>query len=388
MTIAPTSHPAELITGTSRLAALVRTLREQPAIAVDLESNGLHRYPEHICLVQLATESQCYILDPLAIGDMTALGELLRDPAVEKIFHSADYDIRSLDRDWGFRVVGLYDTSIAAHFTGIDHLGLGTVLEMALGIKLEKDRRLQRADWTMRPLSARALDYAAADVAYLIALRRRLGEALDAEGRTAWAAEECARLARIQYTPPDGPEDAVFSAKGARALRGPELAVLRQLLLLRDKEARRRNRPPYQVLSTDSLIALSSNPDADLTEVPGITRLVIARLGPALREALRAGKAAPPLNRPLRETTPLPRPTATEILRLQQLKVWRTAEAEFLKLDASLIWPMVSLERLARAPDAFDRELGAPEVRQWQHQHFADSLRAVLEQAETTPAPS
>ena len=386
LTNPPTSHPAELVTSTSRLVALARSLRKQPAVAFDLESNGLHRYPEHICLVQLATESESYILDPLAIGDMAALGELLQDANVEKIFHSADYDLRSLDRDWGFRVASLYDTSIAAHFTGIDHLGLATVLELALGIKVEKDRRLQRADWTMRPLSARALDYAAADVAYLIPLRRRLAQALDAEGRTEWAEEECARLARIEYSPPDSPEDAVFSMKGARALHGRELAVLRELLLLRDQEARRRNRPPYQVLSNDTLLALASNPDADLAEVPGVTRLVIARLGPAIRAALRKGKAAPPVDRPPREAPFQPRPTAAETQRLQQLKTWRTAEAEFLKLDAALIWPMASLERLAREPASIQRERDAPEVRVWQRRRFADSLRAMLEQPLTAPA--
>lgn len=365
----------------------MRSLHQQPAVAVDLESNGLHRYPEHICLVQIATESQGYILDPLAIGDMASLGELLQDGTVEKIFHSADYDLRSLDRDWGFHVAGLYDTSIAAHFTGLDHLGLATVLELALGVKLEKDRRLQRADWTMRPLSPRALDYAAADVAYLIPLRRRLTEALDAEGRTEWVAEECARLARIEYSPPDSPEDAVFSMKGARALHGRERAVLRELLLLRDQEARRRNRPPYQVLSSDALLALASNPDADLAQVPGVTRLVLARLGPAIRAALRQGIAAPPLERPPREAPFQPRPTAAETQRLQQLKSWRTAEAEFLKLDAALIWPMPSLERLARDPTSIERECAASEVRDWQRRRFADSLRATLEQPLTAPAP-
>ena len=85
---------------------------KQPRVALDLESNSFHRYPERVCLVQLAIANDVYLIDPLAIEDLSALGRLLSAPSVEKIFHAADYDIRSLDRDWNFRVSPLFDTGI------------------------------------------------------------------------------------------------------------------------------------------------------------------------------------------------------------------------------------------------------------------------------------
>ena len=97
---------------------------------------------------------------------------------VEKVFHSADYDVRSLDREWGFRIRGLFDTSIAAAFVGATRLGLGAVLEEFLKETVNKSRKLQRADWSLRPLSGEALDYAAADV-------RTSLEASRSPGRTA-----------------------------------------------------------------------------------------------------------------------------------------------------------------------------------------------------------
>ena len=161
----------ELILDQPRFLRVVDTLRKQPRIAFDLESNGFFRYPERVCLIQIAIPvGQVFLIDPLALDDMTPLGDVLSNERVEIVLHSGDHDIRSLDRDWGFRVASLFDTSIAAAFTGMERLGLATVLESSLGVSVTKDKKLQRSDWTLRPLKPKALNYAVDDVRHLLEL--------------------------------------------------------------------------------------------------------------------------------------------------------------------------------------------------------------------------
>ena len=143
----------------------------EPRIGFDLESNGFFRYPERICLIQLSTSKRIYLLDPLAIDDMSPLGEVLVNPGVETVLHSGDHDIRSLDRDWGFHVGNLFDTSIAAAFVGSERLGLASTLQDFMGVTILKEKNIQRSDWSIRPLSDGALVYAAADVQHLFGLR-------------------------------------------------------------------------------------------------------------------------------------------------------------------------------------------------------------------------
>ena len=181
---------------------------------MDLESNGFHRYPERVCLIQLAVADEIFLIDPLVIEDMAPLGVLLSAPSVVKIFHSADYDIRSLDRDWGFRVSPLFDTSSGAAFIGHTRLGLAALIKDWFDVEIPKTKSLQRADWTIRPLSAELREYAATDVIYLARLADLLNDRLRALGRTAWVREECERLANVRYVAPDT-KSAFLSVKGS-----------------------------------------------------------------------------------------------------------------------------------------------------------------------------
>ena len=173
MSPGPPQRP-ELITDAPGLVRVVEALLKEGCIALDTESDGFHRYPEKICLVQLASRDRVYIVDPLTIGDMMPLERLLADRRVEKVIHSAENDLRIVDRHWGYRIFNLYDTSVGAHFLGMERLGLGAIAEEFLGVQLDKSKKLQRADWSLRPLSDTAIDYAAADVAHLVALRDAL----------------------------------------------------------------------------------------------------------------------------------------------------------------------------------------------------------------------
>ncbi len=366
----------ELVTGAASLEAAARAMLGEPAIALDTESNSFYRYPEQLCLVQVATSRQVYLVDPLAVGDIAPLGRVLADAAVQKVIHGADYDVISLDRHAGLRVRNLYDTGVAARFVGLEQVGLAALAQALLGVTLNKSKRLQRADWGRRPLAPELQEYAAADVRYLLALRDLLDERLQALGRGAWVAEECARLEEMRYNAPDVPL-AFLAAKGSRELDGRGLAVLRALFAFREEEARRQERPPFYILSEAALVQLAANPQADLGEVPGLGEGGLKRYGRAIERALREGLAAPPVRRPA-STHPWARPTPEQVERLRRLKEWRSARGAELGLDPALLWPMASLERLARAPETLAAEFSAPEVRRWQRERFGEQLRQWL----------
>lgn len=355
--------------------AAVRELRTAAWLGLDTEADSRHHYPEKVCLIQIASPDATYVVDPLAGFEMDGLGELLADDSIEKILHGADFDLRGMNRDWGWAAQPVFDTNIAARFVGQERLGLAALLEDLLNVVIPKETRLQRADWSKRPLSEAALAYAAADVAHLGELRDTLAAKVAAAGRTEWVREECERMADTRYVAPD-PETAFMSVKGAGALEGRALAVFRELHAVREAEALRLDRPPFYVLPTDAMVALSRKPETELEQVPGLHPTHIRRLGNRIKRAVSRGVKSEPV---LRSGGPArPRPTGQQMNRLARLKKWRSQQAEPLKLDPSLLWPMRSLDRLSREPDTFDEELTAGEVRRWQVAEFADAVRQVL----------
>ena len=354
---------------------------KEPIVGFDLESNGFFRYPERICLIQLFASQRIYLIDPLAIDDMSPLGKVLAKSSVETVLHSGDHDIRSLDRDWGFRVGNLFDTSIAAAFVGSERLGLASTLQDFMGLTIPKAKNIQRSDWSVRPLSDAALSYAAGDVRHLFALRDTLVERLRALNRLHWVREECDRLAEIRYNPPD-PELAVFSVKGSRDLDGRGLAILKALMQYRERHALRLGRPHFRVIPDAALLSLAAEPKADLYKVRGLGMFGRGRLARGIRDAIKRGKAAEPLRRPRqprgRRLSRADRKAANE--RLDRLKAWRAEHGKRLSLVPSLLWPTASLQRLASFPDDPETEPEAPEIRQWQREEFEDSLRRLLAQ--------
>ena len=373
---------AELVSDGARLAEVARAASGQAAMGLDLEGDGMHRYPAKVCLVQVSVFGAIYLIDPLSGIDMAPLGDVLADPAVEKIVHSADHDLRCLDRDWGFHVRGLFDTAIAAAFLGHSRMGLATVLSETLGIEIPKSRRLQKSDWSVRPLGEDALRYAASDVAHLLDLRKEMGTRLAELGRAGWVAEECERLSRVRHTPPD-PETAFLSIKGSHALDPAGLAVLRELADLRERHALRRGRPPFWVMSNEAMVTLAADPGADPGPIKGIGAFGGGSPARDLGEALRRGIEAPPYVRPRPERRPRPRGEARRLeevyrKRLDALKAWRKERAAGLCVEPSLVWPIASMERIAREPESAAAEMEGSDVRRWQAGEFGPSLAAAV----------
>ena len=354
-------------------------ISREPRLGFDLESNGFFRYPERICLIQLFASGRVYLIDPLAIDDMSPLGEVLANSSVETVLHSGDHDIRSLDRDWGFRVGNLFDTSIAAAFVGSERLGLASTLQEFLQVTIPKDKKIQRSDWSVRPLSEAALSYAAGDVLHLFGLREKLVARLRALDRIHWVREESDRLAEIRYDPPD-PELAVFAVKGSRDLDGRGLAILKSLMEFRERHALRLGRPHFRVIPDAALLSLAAEPKSDLRDVRGLGMFARGRLAAGVRDAIKRGRAAEPLQRPRpprgRRLSRAERAKVSQ--RLDKLKAWRAEHAKRLSLAVGLLWPMASLQRIATLPDDLDSELEASEIRRWQREEFENSLRQLV----------
>ena len=149
--------------------------------------------------------------------------------------------------------------------------------------------------------------------------------------------------------------------------------MLKALALFREKEALRLERPPFRILPDVALAFLAANPKARLEEVPGLGPHAISRWGHGLRGALQEGIGSPPVYLPKGTRQIL---TAQEQARLKALKEWRMEQAQPLGLDPPLLWPTISLERLAGAPDTLEAEISSPDVRAWQQRHIAPSLQA------------
>ena len=125
----PASDPVQLIETAGDLAALVERLRAEPLIAMDTEAASFHRYQDRVYLLQLSSRRETAVVDPLATGTLHPVGELLADPAIEIIFHDADYDLRLLDREYSFRAETLFDTRVAAQLLNEPGIGLAALLE-------------------------------------------------------------------------------------------------------------------------------------------------------------------------------------------------------------------------------------------------------------------
>ncbi len=288
MTVPDRSEPPVLVADAGALARLAEALHREPVVAVDTESNSFHAYRERVCLIQLSTPEADYVVDPLAT-DVRPLGEVLCDGR-ETVLHGADYDVRCLRREYGWRLPRLFDTMAAARRLGRSALGYSALVEAQFGVRLSKAH--QRSDWGRRPLAPEQLAYASLDTRFLLPLHALLSTELAERGAAEEARREFDRIAAAE------PRERVFDPEGWRRLRGareldPEArAALRALWIAREDRARASDRPPFKVLAEQTLIELARRRPRsaeELARVPGITPSVLRRLGDAILGAIAAG---------------------------------------------------------------------------------------------------
>lgn len=265
--------PVVLIENQNQLSSLIEHLARTAHISVDTESNSFYAYYNRICLIQVSTEEEDYIIDPLALNDIEELGRIFLDPGIEKIFHAAPNDVAGLRRDFKFRVQNIFDTAIAAKVLGYRQLGLARILFEHFGVSLNK--KWQRHDWGRRPLRNEQLEYARYDTHFLIPLRHRLAAELEEKQLREAAREAFEKTCNQQFQEkPFHPGD-FLHIYGAQSLDVAGKRVLQALYLFRENEARRRDRAPFRILTNETLLRLAhQRPKSiqDFSKIKGIPR--------------------------------------------------------------------------------------------------------------------
>jgi ribonuclease D len=284
----PRPAPPTFVADRGGVASLAERLRAEPVVAVDTESNSFHAYKERICLIQISTRAEDFIVDPFAV-DVAPLGAVLCDGR-ETVFHGADYDVRCMKREYGWALPRLFDTMAAARRLGRAGLGLSALVESHFGVRLSKAN--QRSDWGRRPLTREQIAYAALDTHFLLPLRDLLAGELEASGKLDEAHREFDRIASVE------PRERVFDPeawrrlKGARELDPAGRKVLAALWVSREEAARSSDRPPFKVLAEATMVDIARRRPRsaeELERMPGVTPSVMRRLGVAILEALATG---------------------------------------------------------------------------------------------------
>lgn len=370
-----------LIETIPELERLAERLAGEQLIAADTEAAGYHRYDDSLCLVQISTRDETWLLDTLALGSLNPIAELFADPGIEILFHDADFDLRLLDRDFGVYLRGLFDTKIAARFTGARSFGLASMLEDELGLKLQK--KYQRADWAQRPLPEEMREYAAMDTRYLPQLRDILKERLVEMGRLEWAEEEFRIQEQTGWEPPEDEDMAFLRLKNTRDLGPRSLAALREVYQWREDVARKRDVASFRVLNNDTLVAVAREMPRGMDELEKVGRLSRGnadRWGEELLAGLDRARSLPEDDLPERPRPTRGPPRDPEVEeRADRLKRVRDAAADRLELERGFLMPRWQLEEIARIQPGSAEELAAiGSVRQWQIEALGSGLLDAL----------
>ena len=370
------SLPAPVWVDTSSaLERLAEVLSRQARIAVDTEANSLHAYREQVCLIQFSTAETDYLVDPLALDDMTHLAPIFADAHIEKIFHAAEYDVLGLHRDFDFVFANIFDTMVAARILGYNAVGLGSLLAEKFG--LDVDKHNQKADWAQRPLPAGLVDYARLDTHHLIPLRNLLETELHQKERWELACEDFTRCCYINgNNHHNEPRERWERVNGQGELDARQQTVLNELCIVREKMAERLNRPLFKVLGDHSLLEIAKAMPATLEELQavGLSERQIQRLGRLLLDAVQHGRTAPLVHSS--DATRLPN---SVLNRLQRLKTWRKDKARELEVESDIVLPRTYLNAIAeKNPRSYRALAQVMDEAPWRVQHFGPEILKAL----------
>lgn len=333
-----------IVNDTDLLKECIDTLRNSTEIAVDTESDSLFVYYEKVCLIQISADGQSYVIDPLETGDLSGLNDIFSNPQILKIFHAAEYDLMCLKRDFGFSFVNLFDTMIAARMLGKNEVGLGPLLENEFGIHL--DKRYQKANWGVRPLSREMLQYAVSDTRFLKMLKEKLESELIINGLEDMAAEDFDRLCKIHAAPSEPHEPVWWRVNGGVELTLPEQGALQGLCEFREKEAQIRDLPPFKILSNSALVNIVlENPsnEGTLRRLKGVGNAVVRRYGKTILEINKNWRRKKRIPQPVLQS----RPANGILSRKERLKMWRKNMGMEMNVPSDVILPRDILETIA-----------------------------------------
>lgn len=305
-------------------------------LGIDTESDSLYSYYEKLCLVQIACEHKIYLLDSLKL-DLAPLKEILENPQIRKIFHSADSDIPLIKTKVNCGFSNVFDVMMAAKYLGIQRCGLNNLIEKYFSVKLNK--KYQKADWGERPLKPEMLEYAAMDVYYLKKLKDIFIPELKKAGLFEEFMTHCEQFSDLP------PKEIVFNPEawthlaGAKNIPWPYSACLKELWLAREEAARKKDVPPFKILSNETILSIAREPHkalSNLKDFRGISEYIFSRHGSWIIESLKKGLNSPPQERRQgKKKVHINFDLARN--RFEFLREWRKKTAESRKLFPELI---------------------------------------------------
>jgi len=369
----------KIINTIAGLEKAVRTLEKTKTIAVDMEADSMYHFQEKVCLVQMATEKSTIVVDPLQVKNLSSLKPLFSNPDIKKIFHGADYDVRSLFRDFSIEINNLFDTELACRFLGIKETGLEAVIEKYLHINL--DKKYQKKDWSKRPLPKEMIDYAAGDVIYLLKLSKVCEKELEKKCRLDWVLEECDALSKVRPVLSD--EEPLFlKFKGAGWLKSKSLAVLEALLQFRKGIAEKKDKPLFKIIGNDSIMKIATAKPVTLRRLKGIKALSgkqINMYGNDLIETVARALKIPESKLPVypkKKAKALPYEVPE---RRKALKFWRASKAKALKIEPGIICNNVLITSIAIQNPVDRRAIHRIKgMKNWQKNEFGREIITLL----------
>jgi ribonuclease D len=333
------SPPVWVATQTE-LQALVRDLSKQASVAVDTESNSLHAYHEQVCLIQFSTPETDYLVDPLAMDNISLLGEIFASPKIEKIFHAAEYDLICLKRDFDFSVTNIFDTRWAVRVLGYARDGLDGLLSEKFDVRVNK--KYQKADWGERPLSDEQINYARIDTHYLLPLKEMLQAELEQKGLLQLAREDFERACDVEI--PSAKPVLWERMANNHGFTPRELTILKELYECRERIAAELDRPTFKVIGDKQLFEIAHLTPQYLDELfgLGLSSRQVMRWGRAVLQAVEKGQAAP-----LVKPQQAERPDEAFLSRLDALKMWRKSVARKMQVESDVVLPRQLMELIA-----------------------------------------
>jgi ribonuclease D len=340
------------------LRLAIDNLGQADRYAIDTEADSLHHYYEKLCLLQISTGDEDYVIDPLSGIDLSELIKMIQKKPI--ICHGADFDIRILKRFHEFAPKEVFDTMMAAQFLGYPHPSLASLVDKHFRVHLSKTN--QKADWSKRPLTPSMLEYAINDTLFLHRLRAILEDELRNAGRLEWFEESCHALIkstdRVRETDPESQ----WRVKGYKELKDHELVILRELWYWREEEAKERDKPRFKVMSPDQMIRIAkwtfSNPDRDIKACPAVPKSLNQLRIASLKKAIKQAYELPiSVIQVAKKENSNRRFSNKEKDVLKALKVERKNLADHFKIDPSLIVSNANMEQILASHPANPEDL-------------------------------
>lgn len=337
-----------MIASSDSLKAFIEQIKKCDSIAIDTEFVWERTYFPKLGLIQIALpDGTCELIDPIAIDDLSPLGEILSSPSIVKILHDASQDLTILQRETGHIPVNIFDTRLAAGFYGLlSTISLQNLLKEVVDIDLPKTE--SRTDWTRRPLSDKQLEYAVDDVKFLHEVKDIMEKKVEEKNLTSWLQEELNLLNNPKIYAERDPMTMYKKVKAFGRLNSRGLAILRELAAWREKTAIEQDLPRKHTISDESLLILSQDIPQTIGELKNTQEIYGKRLrlyGDDILAAVKRGKDLPAEDCPV---SPTPPENRNEIRRrVKEIKSYIASHSEKFHIDPALIANRAELESLA-----------------------------------------